>query len=102
MCFELGHRQFVATGLESLSFAVGLRGEPGPFLASIHSAQLGGAAESLMDAIGLTPRTRTNKLVQMARQFIRSCVDEESWVNAWAEGRNLTIEQAIDLACQIA
>ena len=102
MCFKLGHKQFVATGLGSLSFAVGLRGEPEPRLASILSAQLGGAAESLMDAIGLTPWTRSNQLVQMARQFIRSRVDEESWVNAWAEGKNLTVEQAIDLACRLA
>ena len=45
-----------------------------------------------MDAIGLIPWTKTNKLVQMARQFIRSRVDEENWINAWAEGRNLTVE----------
>jgi predicted ATPase len=102
MCYKLGHKQFIATGLGSLSFAVGLRGEPEPGLASIQSAQLGGAAESLMEAIGLTPWTRTNQLAQLARQFIRSRVDEESWVNAWAQGRNLTIEQAINLACQIA
>ncbi|MGZ3610628.1 MAG: ATP-binding protein [Ktedonobacteraceae bacterium] len=102
LCYKLGHKQFIATGLGSLSFAVGLRGEPEPFLASINSAKLGGAAESLMDAIGLIPWTRTNKLVQMARQFIRSRVDEENWVNAWTEGRNLTVEQAINLACQIA
>jgi predicted ATPase len=102
MCYKLGHKQFIATGLGSLSFAVGLRGEPEPGLASIQSAQLGGAAESLMEAIGLTPWTRTNQLAQLARQFIRSRVDEESWVNAWAKGRNLTIEQAINLACQIA
>lgn len=102
LCYKLGHKQFIATGLGSLSFAVGLRGEPEPDLASIHSAKLGGAAESLMDAIDLIPWTRTNKLVQMARQFIRSRVDEERWVNAWAEGRNLTVDQAINLACQIA
>ena len=47
LCYKLGHKQFIATGLGSLSFAVGLRGEPEPHLASIHSAKLGGAAESL-------------------------------------------------------
>jgi predicted ATPase len=101
MCYKLGHKQFIATGLGSLSFAVGLRGEPEPCMASIYSAKLGGATEGMMESIGLIPWTKTNKLGQMARQFIRSRVDEESWVNAWAEGRNLTVEQAIDLACQI-
>ena len=41
LCYKLGHKQFIATGLGSLSFAVGLRGEPEPHLASIHSAKLG-------------------------------------------------------------
>ena len=102
MCYKLGHKQFIATGLGSLSFAVGLRGEPEPGLASIYSAKLGGATEGLMEAIGLIPWTKTSKLAQTARQFIRSRVDEESWVNAWDEGRNLTVEQAIDLASQFA
>lgn len=98
MCYELGHRQFVATGLGSLSFAVGLRGEPEPYLASIHSALLGGAAESLLDAIGLTPWTRTSPRVQIVRQFIRSRVEDEKWNEVWAQGRALSVEQAIDLA----
>jgi tetratricopeptide (TPR) repeat protein len=102
LCYELGHRQFVATGLGSLSFAVGLRGEPEQGLASIYSAQLGGAAEGLMDTIGLTPWTKTYPLAQMARQMIRSRVDEGSWNEAWAEGRGLTAEQAIDLANRLA
>jgi predicted ATPase len=102
MCFKLGHKQFIATGLGLLSFAVGLRGEPEPYLASIYSARLGGAAEGLMDAIGLTPWTKSSQLVQMARQFIRSRVDEESWKDAWDEGRALTTEQAVDLANQLA
>ncbi len=102
LCYELGHKQFVATGLGSLSYAVGLRGEPEPVLASIYSARIGGAAESLSDRIGLTPWTKTNSLAQLARQFIRSRVDEESYKAAWAEGRALTVEQAVDLACRLA
>ncbi len=102
LCYELSHKQFVATGLGSLSFAIGLRGEPEPGLASIYSAQLGGAAEGLMDRIGLTPWTRTNSRAQLAREYIRSRVDEEIWKAAWAEGRALSEEQAVDLACQVA
>jgi len=102
MCFKLGHKQYVATGLGSLSFAVGLRGEPEPCTASILSAQLGGAAENLLDAIGLIPWTRTNPSAQIARQFIRSQAGEESWNEAWAKGRSLTAEQAVDLACRMA
>jgi len=100
-CFQLGHRQFVATGLGSLSFAVGLDRKPDPYKASILSAQLGGAAESLMETIGLTPWTKSNPLAQMARQYIRSQVGEEKWNEAWSKGRALAIEQAIDMAVSL-
>ncbi len=102
MCYELGHRQFVATCMGSLSFAFGMRGEPEPALASIYSARLGGAADGLMDAVGLTPWTRTNPLALAVRQYIRSQVDEQSYETAWSEGRKLTAEQAIELAQRLA
>jgi hypothetical protein len=37
----------------------------------------------------------------MIRQQIRSQVDEQSWQAAWAEGRALTVEQAIALASRL-
>jgi predicted ATPase/tetratricopeptide (TPR) repeat protein/transcriptional regulator with XRE-family HTH domain len=101
LCYELDHKQFIATGLGLLSFAFGMRGEPDPVLASIYSAQLQGASEGLMDAIGLTPWTRSHPLVQMVRQQIRSRVDEKRWEAALAAGRALTVEQAIDLAYRL-
>jgi len=100
--YEVGHRQLVATCMESLGFAFGLRGEPDPELASIYSAKLSGAAEGLMDAIGLTPWTRTLPLVVMIRQQIRSRVDDQRWEAAWSEGRAFTAKQAIDLAYRLA
>ncbi|MFL5628414.1 MAG: ATP-binding protein [Ktedonobacteraceae bacterium] len=102
LCYELGHRQFVTTSMCSLGYAFGLRGEPDPASASKYAAQLIGAAEGLMDAIGLTPWTRTHPLIQMIRQQIRSQVDEQSWMAAWSAGRALTAEQAIDLAYRLA
>jgi len=101
LCYKLDHKQFITTGMCWLSLSVGLRGEPDLAVASIYAAQLQGAAEGLREVIGLTSWAESNPLVQAAKQYIRSRVDEESWVNAWAEGRNLTIEQAIELACQM-
>jgi tetratricopeptide (TPR) repeat protein len=101
LCYGLGHKQYMTTGMCLLSLAFGMRREPDPATASIHSAQLQGAADGLMDAIGLTPWTRTNPIVQMIRQQIRSQVDEQSYEAAWTEGRRLTVEQAIDLAYQL-
>jgi len=91
----------MTTGMGLLSIAFGMNGEPDPVTASIHSAQLAGAAESLQETIGLTPWTKDNPLVQMVHQQIRSRVDEQSWEAALAAGRALTLEQAIDLACRL-
>src|SRR6266536_1146371 len=101
LCYKLDHKQFITTGMCWLSICVGMRGEPDLTAASIHAAQLEGAAEGLMEAIGFTSWAETSPLVQMARQYVRSRVDEESWKAAWAEGRALTVEQAINLAIDL-
>jgi predicted ATPase len=101
LCYELDHKQYMTTGMCLLSTAFGMSGEPDPVTASIHSAQLEGIADSLEETIGLTPWTKTNPLVQMIRQQIRSRVDEQSWEAAWAEGRALPLEQAIALAYRL-
>jgi len=102
LCYQLDHKQFITTGMCWLSISVGMRGEPDLTVASIHAAQLEGAAEGLMEAIGFTSWAETNPLVQSVQQYIRSRVDEQSWEAAWRAGRALTVEQAIDLACQVA
>jgi predicted ATPase/tetratricopeptide (TPR) repeat protein len=101
LCYELDHKQYMTTGMCWLSIAFGMSGEPDPVTASIHSAQLEGIATSLEETIGLTGWAKDNPLVQMVRQQIRSRVDEQSWEAALAAGRALTLEQAIDLACQL-
>jgi hypothetical protein len=98
LCYELGHKQYVATGMMSLAFAVGMRGEPEPRLASIQAARLGGAAESLQNAIGFSSWMKTHPIIEAMLQYIRSRVDEQSWEEALAAGRALNEEQAIELA----
>jgi predicted ATPase len=98
LCYELGHKQYMTTGMCLLSLAFGLRQVPDPVTASIHSAKLQGAADRLMDTIGFTPWTKDDPTVQMLRQHIHSQVDEQRYEAAWTEGRALTIEQAIDLS----
>ena len=90
-----------STSSASINSLTSLSAASDPETASIHSAQLQGAADGLMDAIGLNPWTRANPLAQMARQQIRSRVDEQSYEAAWNEGRALSLEQAIDLAYKL-
>jgi predicted ATPase len=101
LCYKLNHKQYITTNICWLSTAFGMRGEPDAAQASILSARLKGAGEGLMDTIGLTTWTETHPFVQLVHQYIRSRVDEQSWEAALAEGRALTVEQAIDLACRM-
>jgi predicted ATPase len=101
ICQEIGHKQFLATGLGLVSFAVGMREEPDPQTASLHSARLKGATDALMERIGLHPWTRTSPFIQAVRQLIRSRVDEQSWETAWQAGYALSPDEAIELAYQL-
>jgi len=101
LCYELKHKQFIATGIGWLSFAVGLRQLPDSKTASIYSAYLRGISDNLMDEIGLNPWSRSLELMQIVQQHIRSFVDEQTWENALAEGRALSLEQAIELVLQL-
>ncbi|HLI05926.1 MAG TPA: NB-ARC domain-containing protein [Ktedonobacteraceae bacterium] len=101
LCYELDHKQFIATGLGWMSFALGLSRLPDEETACIHAALIGGAAEALMDSIGLTPWTRTYPVAVLARKRWREIVGEERWNAAWQQGRDLNIEQAIELAHQL-
>jgi predicted ATPase len=101
LCYKLDHKQYITTGMCFLSTAIGMREKPDPVQASLYSAQLEGAAHGLKDTIGLNDWTKDNPLYQMVRQYIRSRVDEQSWEAAYATGRALTVEQAIDLANQL-
>jgi predicted ATPase len=101
ICQEIGHKQYLATGLGLVSFAVGMRKEPDPQTASLDSARMRGAADALMEKIGLTPWTRTSPFIQAVRQLIRSRVDEQDWEAAWQAGYALTLDEAIELAYRL-
>ncbi len=98
---EIGHRQYLATALGLVSFAIGLREEPDPETASLYSAQIRGATDRLMEEIGLNPWTRTSPFIQMVRQLIRSRVDDQRWEAAWQAGYALTLEEAIELVYRL-
>ena len=101
LCYELDHKQFITTGLGLLSFTAGVLAQPDPEQASINSALFGGAAESLMESSGFVPWTKTNDFIKSIRAYIRARIPEQRWQEAWASGRAMTVEQALELAQQI-
>ncbi len=91
----LGYKQFVATAMGSLGFAVGLRCEPDPRTASLQAAQLWGAKDGLMGAIGSSSWLKNSPFIQEIIRQIETRVDEASWRAARLVGQSLTEEQAI-------
>ena len=98
LCKELDQKQYITSGMGWLAIAIGMRGEPDAETASRHTAMLKGALHSLMERVGITPWTDTHPMLQAINLHIRSQIDEESWQQAWEEGRKLNTEQAIALA----
>jgi predicted ATPase len=100
--YELGYKQFIATGMGSLAFAVGARGEPDPISASVQSAQLWGAADSIQSAIGTSPWLSNFPYAIALFSQIYSRIDRASWKMAWRTGKSLTTEQAVALCLSIS
>lgn len=101
LCYELSQKEYLTTGLDFVSLAVGLREKPDPITASLHSAKIQGAANHVMEMIGLNPWTETDPFAQAVRQHIRSRVSEQEWETAWSAGHELTLEEGIELAYRL-
>jgi len=91
---ELGQRAAVAHELECFAFIAGASGQ------NERSAKLFGAAEALRELIGspMTPLERRE--YDQAVSNLRTQMGEAALAKAWAEGRALTMEQAIEYALE--
>src|SRR5205085_680215 len=87
-----GSRWYVAEALELLGAVASLRGQ------AQDAARLWGTAEALREATG-APIPRSNRnLYERSLANARAALDQAAFAAAWAEGRRLTLEQAIDEA----
>jgi tetratricopeptide (TPR) repeat protein len=99
---ELGHKKFVAEDIGVIGFAVGLRAQPNPESAILSAARLMGAAENQLESIGVTTWLTAQPKVAQLIQSMCSYAGEQSWREAWNEGRTLSLEEAIRLAYENA
>lgn len=92
---KLGHRAAVAHELECLAFIAKVQED------DQRAARLLGAAEILRENINI-PMMPTER-VEYDREVsdLRANMDETAFAKAWAEGRALTMEQAIEYALEI-
>jgi predicted ATPase/two-component SAPR family response regulator len=88
---ELGDKLYTSRGLECLAAVVSMRGDHG------RAARLFGAGEALREAIGASVPFH---LVDYdgAIAGARDTLGEEAFAAAWAQGREMTMEQAVAYA----
>jgi predicted ATPase/class 3 adenylate cyclase/DNA-binding CsgD family transcriptional regulator len=86
---EVGDNLSIAFYLEGLADVVAVQGDPA------WAARLWGVAEALREAMGtpLPPVDRT--AYERAVAAVHTLLDEKAFASAWAEGRNMTPEQAL-------
>lgn len=93
---EVGEASNVAYCLEGLAAIAASEGR------LERAARLWGAAEAILEPIEViaypyaTDRSLHDRQVAAARERL----DQETWTRAWAEGRAMTIEQAIEYALE--
>ncbi|HXV42097.1 MAG TPA: tetratricopeptide repeat protein [Anaerolineae bacterium] len=89
---EIGDKKGVAECLMGLAGVIGAQGDPN------RAARLFGAAEALREIVGVTlwPANRIEYHRNLA--VLRAHLDEDALAAAWAEGRAMTMEMAIEQA----
>ncbi|HSH77284.1 MAG TPA: tetratricopeptide repeat protein, partial [Herpetosiphonaceae bacterium] len=93
---ELGHRWEIAASLEGLAGVAAGQDQPG------RAARLWGAAEAIRKQFGLPlpPAERTRYEAAVARA--RAMLGDQALEAVWAEGRAMTLEQAVAYALEEA
>ncbi len=89
---ELGERMTAAESLEGLACVAGTRGE------AERAAKLFGAAEALREAVGYQHTPEEGAMREPYLSTTRFRLNETTWQGAWAEGRAMSMEQAINYA----
>ncbi len=94
ICRELSHRHGVVENLEGLAAVAIAQAQPA------RAARLFGAAEGLREAMGapLPPADRAEHERSVAA--VRAALGEDAFAVAWAEGRAMSLEQAVANALQ--
>jgi predicted ATPase/DNA-binding SARP family transcriptional activator/DNA-binding CsgD family transcriptional regulator len=87
---ELGVKAITAESIEGLACAAGARGE------AERAARLFGAAWALHEALGYQQTPRERALREPYLAAARSRLDEASWDAAFAEGQEMTFEEAVE------
>jgi predicted ATPase/DNA-binding SARP family transcriptional activator/DNA-binding CsgD family transcriptional regulator len=92
LCKELGNMWIASESLEGMACISAAEGT------SERAARLFGATETLREAVGYQQIPEEDAWREPYLAAARSRLDEASWQEAWAEGRAMSMEQAIEYA----
>lgn len=92
LCRKVEEKWFTSRALENLAGVVGMKGD------YRRAARLFGAAEALREVIGAPVMVYYRPHYERTLAVVRAGWDEESFTQAWAEGRAMTLEQAFAYA----
>jgi tetratricopeptide (TPR) repeat protein len=91
-CYEIGERWGVAWGLQGLGAVALARGEPE------RAARLLGAASAVRDAVDFSLSEEERASYEALRNTLQEALNESAFRAAWAQGRAMALEQAIEYA----
>ncbi len=89
---ELGNKLIATESLEGLACAVGTKGE------TERAAKLFGAAQGLREAVGYQKSLSERAVQEPYLVASRSRLEEAAWEAAFAEGRTMELEEAVEYA----
>jgi tetratricopeptide (TPR) repeat protein len=89
---EFGSKYFYAIGLAGLAGPVSARGDPE------RAARLLGASEALLEAVGVSLQCGDQFEVDRYETAVREQLDKAAFEAAWAEGRAMSLEEALTYA----
>jgi DNA-binding CsgD family transcriptional regulator/tetratricopeptide (TPR) repeat protein len=92
LCKELGTKWTASESLDGMACIAAAEGE------AVRAARLFGAARGLYEAGGYHHMPEEDAVREPYLADARSRLDEASWEEAWAEGRAMSMEQAIEYA----
>jgi tetratricopeptide (TPR) repeat protein len=89
---KIGDKWWATVCLENLGVLAARRGHPG------HAARLFGASERMHEILNAPMLSPYREHYEPALAQVRAELDEREFSEAWADGRAMTMEQAIELA----
>ncbi len=86
---DMNNRLEMANGLAQLAGAIALIGQPA------RAARMFGAWQAVLERLGAFPQPADKPEHDRNIAAVRAQLDEETFQTAWAEGREMTLEQAV-------